>query len=751
LPAESGQAEVDTLSLSRKAQRIDNCSTEGGRAMIAMSVRTLGYLGCLLAFSLAAIAAETTPAQPADLAAALQESAENIRRLEQQLASQPEPGSAISASLFDELALWRQIELVANQRAAISQTGQAAVPSPAAPKSTGSKIARFAELEEARDALVVTENNLASLLLELQAERSLMLQTKDLMQRAEQERRLTNEDLLSVSADSRQVLQIQQRRQTLRVQLHGQQYALHRETIAELTRRQDQIESIIGGYRTRIERAGTRVLLSDSELKLQLGRIGEMEITIRRQLSELDQQQHRLLVQTSQQGDTTVSAQLEMIREESQLLRQLLTEMGAIRECWKRRYLFSHQRASEEQRIAWRDESRQAEDRLAQIHDRLSGRMIQRRQQAASIRRGSTGDDPQRMNRAAEIAQFEAMLDAYGNLQVLAARGQRLYARFADDLEAGHRTYSFGRWTSRAVNFLYQGWNYELTAVDDRSITVGKLVTAFLLLIVGVIISKVGSAIFAFGILPRFGFSQDAAMTIRQMMMYALIVAMTMLALNMAHVPLTIFAYLGGAAAIGVGFGSQNTIANFISGLILLIQRPIRIGDLINVDGIDANVEHIGARATRVRTTENLEVLVPNSNLLHNNVTNWTLSDTKIRTCVSVGVAYGSPVRTVADTLEQVVTAHSKVMDHPDPIVLFEEFGDSSLVFKVHFWIHMRKIMDGEVVRSDIRMAIDDAFRQAGIVIAFPQQDVHLDLHSPIEIALADKQQSISRPTRRAA
>lgn len=724
--------------------------------MVAMSagkdcLRMLACIGGLLAFSIGAQAADNHPSEPADLAMVQRESAENIRRLEQHLSSQRGSGNAASASLLDELALWRQIELIANQRSANFQSTQAAALSVTVETSSGGSIASFQELEEARDALAVSVGNQGTLELEIQAERSLMLQTKEMLQRAEQERRQTAESLHSASSESRRAMQIELRLETLRVQLYDQQYSLHRETLTDLNDRQKQLAAKISDYRTRISQSGTRVKLSDSELKQQLGKIAERESAIRRQLGELDQQLHQLLVQTSQQRDATASVQLEMIREESQLLRQLMTEMASIRECWKRRYLFSHQRASETQQLEWHEEARQAEDRLGQIYERLSGRMVQRRQQVAAIRRQSTDDQPSSADNAAEIAQFEAMIDAYGNLQVLAARGQRFYARFVEDLDAGHSAYSIGHWTSRGLNYLKSGWNYELTSVDDRSITVGKLVVAFLLLVLGVIISKALSALIAFRILPRAGFSLAAATTIRQMMMYALIVGMTMLALNMANVPLTIFAYLGGAAAIGVGFGSQNTVANFISGLILLIQRPIRIGDLINVDGIDANVEHIGARATRVRTTENVEVLIPNSNLLHNNVTNWTLSDTQIRTCVSVGVAYGSPVRTVADTLKEVVTKHPKVMSSPDPVVLFEDFGDSSLLFKVHFWIHMRKIMDGAIVRSDIRMAVDDAFREAGIVIAFPQQDVHLDLQAPIEIALPAKPSVTVPPARRAA
>jgi small-conductance mechanosensitive channel len=222
--------------------------------------------------------------------------------------------------------------------------------------------------------------------------------------------------------------------------------------------------------------------------------------------------------------------------------------------------------------------------------------------------------------------------------------------------------------------------------------------------------------------------------------------------LEIVNVPLTVFAFLGGAVAIGVGFGSQNLINNFISGLILLVERPIRIGDLVNVDGIDANVEHIGARSTRVRTGTNLEILVPNSKFLENNVANWTFTDSRTRTSVSIGVAYGSPVREVMEILERVIRRHEAALSTPEPIVLFQDFADSALVFEVHFWINMRRMMDGAKIRSEVRVAIDDAFRQAGIVIAFPQRDVHIDMSAPIEVRLAEPAPAtLKMPHRRAA
>jgi len=141
-----------------------------------------------------------------------------------------------------------------------------------------------------------------------------------------------------------------------------------------------------------------------------------------------------------------------------------------------------------------------------------------------------------------------------------------------------------------------------------------------------------------------------------------------------------------------------------------------------------------------VRTGSNLEILVPNSKFLENNVTNWTLSDTRIRTSVSVGVAYGSPVNEVIQRLKQVIREQDNVLQSPEPIVLFQDFGDSSLAFEVHFWVQMKRIMDGAKVRSSVRAAIDEDFRKAGIVIAFPQRDVHVDMSSPLEVRLTGDQ-----------
>jgi small-conductance mechanosensitive channel len=148
-------------------------------------------------------------------------------------------------------------------------------------------------------------------------------------------------------------------------------------------------------------------------------------------------------------------------------------------------------------------------------------------------------------------------------------------------------------------------------------------------------------------------------------------------------------------------------------------------------------VEEIGARCTRVRTGENIHILVPNSAFLEKNITNWTLSDNRIRANIAVGVAYGSPVIMVREKLIQAVGQVDRVLKHPQPFVLFSDFGDNALVFHVYFWVDIMRVIERRQIESDVRFKIDELFAKEGIVIAFPQRDVHLDTLSPLKISIS--------------
>ncbi|MEZ4483275.1 MAG: mechanosensitive ion channel [Syntrophotaleaceae bacterium] len=207
------------------------------------------------------------------------------------------------------------------------------------------------------------------------------------------------------------------------------------------------------------------------------------------------------------------------------------------------------------------------------------------------------------------------------------------------------------------------------------------------------------------------------------------------------QIPLTAFAFLGGALAIGVGFGGQNLINNFMSSLILLIEKPIKVGDIVEAEGVLGRVTAIGGRCSTIRRLDGVDLLVPNSHLLEKTVVNRTLSDNLVRYEIQVGVAYGSPTRDVFHILEQVVDEHGQILKDPKPLVLLEDFSDNALRFGIYYWIEIHERLDVRSIASNLRHRIDRLFRDAGISIAFPQRDVHLDTVNPLKIQMvADSQ-----------
>ncbi len=277
-------------------------------------------------------------------------------------------------------------------------------------------------------------------------------------------------------------------------------------------------------------------------------------------------------------------------------------------------------------------------------------------------------------------------------------------------------------------------WAYTFATIDGVPITIGSLAFALLILAIGLWIARHGSSLLARIAARRMRLDAGGATAVETLSFYAIVVAFLLMSLRAVHLPLTAFAVLGGALAIGVGFGSQNVMNNFISGLILLLERPVRVRDLVEVDGNHGTIEKIGARSTQIRSTDGRHIVVPNSFFLENNVVNWTLSDDLIRAKVTVGVVYGSPTRLVQDLVLGVIDRNLQVLKEPVPAVIFEQFGDNSLEFDTYFWVTARSPMEVRRIQSQVRFAIDDEFRQHGLVIAFPQRDVHLDTARPLEV-----------------
>jgi small-conductance mechanosensitive channel len=214
---------------------------------------------------------------------------------------------------------------------------------------------------------------------------------------------------------------------------------------------------------------------------------------------------------------------------------------------------------------------------------------------------------------------------------------------------------------------------------------------------------------------------------LRRLFYVLAIIILSITVLDLINIPITAFAFLSGAVAIGVGFGAQNVINNFISGWILMWEKPIRIGDFLEVETAKGTVEEINTRSTRIRRVDGVHLLIPNSKLLENTVVNWTLVDQQVRTSVSIGVAYGSPVKKVAELILQATVEEPEVLNTPKPVVSFEDFGDNALVFESIFWINARVEGGLRLVKSNIRFKLDTLLAEHNIVIAFPQRDVHVD------------------------
>ena len=263
-------------------------------------------------------------------------------------------------------------------------------------------------------------------------------------------------------------------------------------------------------------------------------------------------------------------------------------------------------------------------------------------------------------------------------------------------------------------------------SLGDQQVTFGQLLIVPTLLIVGLLLTKWLVRIVSNRLASR-NVNPDVIHLVRRIFYILAVAVLFMTLLDLINVPLTAFAFVSGAVAIGVGFGAQNIINNFISGWILMWERPIRIGDFLEVGDARGSVEAINTRSTRIRRTDGVHMLIPNSALLENTVVNWTLVDRVTRTTVRVGVAYGSPVRSVAELIEQAVCEQDSVLKEPEPLVIFEDFGDNALVFDAYFWVHAVGDRDLRVIRSNIRFRIDTLFSENDIVIAYPQRDVHID------------------------
>ncbi len=272
---------------------------------------------------------------------------------------------------------------------------------------------------------------------------------------------------------------------------------------------------------------------------------------------------------------------------------------------------------------------------------------------------------------------------------------------------------------TRIESILY----YPLVTLSGGTITLASIVVGGVIVVLGFFIASLVGRMVQRILIAR-GASAAAQFAAEKISRYAVGLMAILVGINSTGVNISAILAASAVLLVGIGLGLQNIAQNFISGLILLVEQPVRPGDYIRAGDALGRVENIGLRATWVVTRDEVMIIVPNSQLISSQVINHSRPAAKIRFPVKVGVAYGSDTAQVRDVLIRVAEENPRVLRNPGPEVRFDDFGDSSLLFSLLVWVENPR-MDRSVA-SDLRFAIDSAFRKANIEIPFPQRDLHL-------------------------
>ncbi len=272
-----------------------------------------------------------------------------------------------------------------------------------------------------------------------------------------------------------------------------------------------------------------------------------------------------------------------------------------------------------------------------------------------------------------------------------------------------------------------------LVSFGEIEITPATLLTAMLIILIAYAISRLLQRILRRNVFEQIPMNKGSQSAICRLLHIIIMCIGAFIAIQHTGFNLTALAAVSAVFLVGIGLGLQNITHNFISGLIMLFERPVQEGDFVEVGGVQGTVQAVNAYSTKVETLDRVTIIVPNSHFLSDNVTNWSFQESKVRIHVSVGVSYGANVELVAETLLEAGRAHPEVLSDPEPQMQFLGFGDSSLNFDLLVWIAdpTRQYF----VISDLNFAIVRAFRERNITIPFPQRDLHLRSVDPTLLA----------------
>ena len=378
----------------------------------------------------------------------------------------------------------------------------------------------------------------------------------------------------------------------------------------------------------------------------------------------------------------------------------------------------------------------------------LRSRLESRRQEANVL----LGDSPQANVRdfadkafnqeANALSNWEDSIDEISQLITLSS------ADLADRKKATNIRQNIDSAATNMAASMEKIWNTQILELTDSvyvdgqliqrpsSITLGMILSALVILAVGGVISSTFSRWLRQRLTQRFHLEANTGEIVQKFSHYFMLVCASLVALAVVKIPLTIFALLGGATAIAVGFGTQQLVSNLISGFIILFERPIRINDFVDVANFTGVVTSIGTRCSKLRRGDGVEILIPNSTILQNTVINWTLTDSDARLELLVGINSGSKVEDAVKIIRDIANAHPDILTKYPPEVYFHDFGNDAIVLRLFYWVDRSRLGIVNRVPSELRMSIYNAFNAAGIGLAFPQRDVHLQTTQPISVEI---------------
>ncbi len=503
-----------------------------------------------------------------------------------------------------------------------------------------------------------------------------------------------------------------------------------------------------------IERIDRERLELGREIELARARVASAEGSLRsveQRSGRLDSGDERAQARLSAELSTR-KRQLAHRQHRVLLLSQRIERFERLRTAWQQRYAVLGNRIELAEIPDWLESTEQTLEQLTRNRRIEEAELASLQRDLAELLRvlgdEDAGSPATRRIRGLELDDLETLIKAYERDLAMLGDAIQLEQRLRAELQSRLAERDIGERVRGVAESVKGFWSFEITASEDSPITPGKILIALFIFAAGYGLARGLMGPLSRRLFPRMGFDAGASNALASLTFYALIASAFLIALRVVNIPLTAFAVVGGALALGIGFGSQAIVSNFISGLLLLAERPIRMGDLIEVGGVIGTVESIGLRSTRIRTADNFHIIVPNASFLESNVVNWTHEDPLIRMRIGVGVAYGSDTRAVERLLLQAAEEHSRVRASPAPLAYFLDFADSALAFELRFWILYDERTDRPRIQSEIRYRIDELFREHGIVIAFPQIDVHLDRDEPDAETTAPESAPGSDPAR---